>query len=412
MRRHPLTVRGAGALALGAALFVAAHAVGSTEALAYAMLLFALVAACALSLYLRRSPERVIRTLRPETVAVGEESTVALRISGRSLLPTPGGTWADELPGGFAGDATGALPASLLPSRGASGALELTYAVTGVRRGAWTLGPLTVVEHDPFGIARRTRRLGGMTPVTVTPRIVPLSPLPRLAGDSGVALASAERRGQGSDNLIPRPYAPGDSMRRIHWRASARLGEFMVREEEQEASPQAVVVLDRGTSRWSPSAASPGGDSAFEAAVSLCVSAAWRLAADGYIVRVIDGDGAPLASLGQRGAAQGDERAELLRAFTTIGTRSADTLPRLDEVLAGVTTGPLVLIAGRLEPSDAAVLARTAHRGALPLLFASAPQRDALDEARRAGWRSVALEADVEDAWQRAVNPGARYGRR
>ena len=30
-----------------------------------------------------------------------------------------------------------------------------------------------------------------MTPVTVTPRIVPLSPLPRLAGDSGVALAMA-----------------------------------------------------------------------------------------------------------------------------------------------------------------------------------------------------------------------------
>ncbi|GAA4198046.1 DUF58 domain-containing protein [Microbacterium oryzae] len=399
MRRGPLTSRGAGALALGLALCAGAHAAGSPEALAFGVLLVSLAVACLLSLYLRRSPARVLRTLRPEAVAVGEECAVSLRISGRSPLPTPGGTWTDVVPAGLIGTASGSLPASLTP--GMRETLELGYTVTGLRRGPWTLGPLTVVEHDPFGLARRTRRLGGATPVTVTPRVAPLASLSRVGGDAGVALATAERRGQGADNLIPRPYAPGDSMRRVHWRASARLGELMVREEEQESSPQALVVLDRGTSRWAAAAAAPGGDPAFEVAVSLCVSIAWRLANDGYVVEVVDGDGLALAALAAAPGA--DERDQLARAFATLGTRSADTLPHLDRALVGRTVGPLIVIAGRLEGDDAPVLARLGHRGALPLLFAADPRLDALAEARRAGWRVAALGDDVEDTWLRGT---------
>ncbi|WOF24051.1 DUF58 domain-containing protein [Microbacterium betulae] len=411
MRRWPLTLRGTGALVLGAGLWTAAHVVGSSEALAFGVLMIALVAASLLSVYLRRRPGRLTRVVRPETVAIDEESAVVVRVSGRSALPTAGGSWSDDLPAGLSGEASGTFSARLLPGIGANDALELSYTVTGIRRGVWEIGPLTVVEHDPFGIARRARRLGRGTSAAVTPRLAPLAPLPRVAGDSGLALTTAERRGQGSDNLIPRPYAPGDSMRRIHWRASARLGDFMVREEEHEASPRAVVVLDRSAARWSPDAASPGADEAFETAVTLCVSAAWRLARDGYLVSVVDGEGAPLASLGVQGAAQSDERHELLSAFAAVGTRSPDALPRLAEVLAGVAAGPLVLITGRLDAADAPLLARVVRQASLPLLFAAAPHGDALDAATRAGWRSVLLEDDAATAWARSLDPGASHGR-
>ncbi|GAA4785010.1 DUF58 domain-containing protein [Microbacterium gilvum] len=411
MSPWPLTARGTGAVLLGAGLCVAAHLLGSAEALAFGVLLLALVAACLLSLYLRTRPERVVRTLRPESVSIGDEALVELRISGRSALPTPGGRWADGLPAGFSGDPTGAFPAMLLPRRGANDTLRLEYAVTGMRRGTWALGPLSVVEHDPFGIARRSRRLGERTAATVTPCIVPLAPLPRTAGDSGLALTTAERRGQGSDNLIPRPYAPGDSMRRIHWRASARLGDFMVREEEQEASPHAVVVLDRGTARWSDEAASPGADAAFETAVALVVSAAWRLAGDGYLVSVVDGDGALLAALGVQGASHVDERADLLRAFASVATRSSDTLPKLADTLAGAATGPLVVVVGRLEAADVPSLSRLSRWGALPFLFAAAPGVEALDAAGRSGWRAHALGDDPAAAWALATaTGGSRVG--
>ena len=56
-------------------------------------------------------------------------------------------------------------------------------------------------------------------------------------------------------------------MRRIHWRATAHRDELMVRQEEQESTPEATVVLDRGVLRWSPEALrAPGADAGFEAA--------------------------------------------------------------------------------------------------------------------------------------------------
>lgn len=41
-----------------------------------------------------------------------------------------------------------------------------------------------------------------------------------------------------------RPYVPGDSPRRIHWRASARTGELQTRIFEPSASPVAAIFLD------------------------------------------------------------------------------------------------------------------------------------------------------------------------
>jgi uncharacterized protein (DUF58 family) len=124
------------------------------------------------------------------------------------------------------------------------------------RRGIRRIGPLSVVTTDPFGFARRAtvgalaahdrardRRLGARD----------------LPGDAGGSTRSVtDQLGQGADNLVPH-YMPGDSMRRIHWRASAHRDELMVRQEEQETTPEAVVVLDRGAARWSPAAGRAAG---------------------------------------------------------------------------------------------------------------------------------------------------------
>ena len=91
--------------------------------------------------------------------------------------------------------------------------------------------------------------------MTVAPAIVDLPPLTDFAGEAGGTLhTTTNQLGQGADNLVARPYVPGDSMRRIHWRATAHRDELMVRQEEQESTPEASVVLDRGVLRWSPEA--------------------------------------------------------------------------------------------------------------------------------------------------------------
>src|SRR5690606_18802468 len=129
----------------------------------------------------------------------------------------------------------------------------------------------------------RRRSAGGVTEVIAVPPIVPLAPLisSGLAGDD-VPLPGP--RGQGTDNLIPRPYAPGDSIRRVHWRASAHHGDLMVREEEREQTASATVVIDTDPSSWAD-------EEAFDHALSAFVSVVARLHHDGFLVfaRALDG---------------------------------------------------------------------------------------------------------------------------
>jgi hypothetical protein len=83
---------------------------------------------------------------------------------------------------------------------------------------------------------------------------------------------------------IARPYAPGDDIRRIHWRASARTGRLMTREDEPTAGRSAVVVLDT-TRREGLSGQIE------EALVSHAATVLESLGLNGWEVRIVDASG-------------------------------------------------------------------------------------------------------------------------
>jgi uncharacterized protein (DUF58 family) len=255
-----------------------------------------------------------------------------------------------------------------------------------------------VTSTDPFGVARRTVSLGEPTRLVVSPAVVDLPALPGLVGHAGGTVASpANRHGQGTDDVVARPYAPGDSMRRIHWRASAHRDQLMVRQEEQETSPEATIVFDRAASRWSAAAMEhPGSDNAFERAVTVCASVLVRLVQDGYAVEVIEPDATPLCGRIEATDALALEDAMLVLA--TITARTDDRLPALLDVFAGTTTGPLVLVTGRLGTADAAALVGVAHHSSFPVLLAAAPETGALAAAH--GWASAELDEDLAESWR------------
>ncbi|MEV7619960.1 DUF58 domain-containing protein [Microbacterium sp. NPDC089321] len=386
MRTRPLTARGAACLVLGVLLCVAANVLSARPLLYLGMLLLVLPL---ISLLVVRAPRRrgeVWRQISTDLLSVGETSKVTVRFE----LYAPGiphGHWRDTLPDAVRGEAGGEYPGETR---------LLHYDLEGVRRGTATLGPLLLRTVDPFGLAQRVQAFGETRMITVVPQVVALSPLPTKVGAAGgAAQTRSTRLGQGADNLIPRAYMSGDSRRRIHWRATAHRGSLMVRQEEEEASPDAVVVLDRAASRWARPGDAP--DPAFEAAVSLCASAALRFVQDGYSVDVFDSAGSLLGAL--RG--HEDDRDGLMVALATVIPRGE---PRdLRAIVGGTPPGPLVVITGAIDADDAARLS-TAGASA-PMLIAAGASRDALALASDHGWSVASLTAasDPAEVWESAM---------
>lgn len=403
MRRSwPLTARGTGAVVLALACFAAANQLGLVELVFVGLLLVSLVVAALVAVFAARGRADVTRTVVPAVPDARDEVEVTVRVGARTALPTSGGRWRDTMPEGIEGGGPGTFPAVSSGFSRDDREVVVGYRARVLRRGIHWIGPFEVSSLDPFGIARRTVAQGDLTRLVVTPAVEELVSLAGVAGASGGTLSRATNRlGQGTDDVIARPWAPGDSMRRIHWRASAHRDELMVRQEEQESSPEATIVFDRASGRFSPEATeATGSDSAFEAAVGAVASALARLVADGYTVALVEPDGVPLCDHVEPADAPALEAAMLMLA--TVQARLDDRLGALSGLFAGETTGPLVLVTGALSQTDAAMLATVGHHSAFPVLLSTAPAPGAFDAA--SGWTAAVLGRDVADAWRDAVS--------
>jgi uncharacterized protein (DUF58 family) len=139
---------------------------------------------------------------------------------------------------------------------GSIGGVEVSAATGVVPRAGWmerrTLGPLgrgaivasnwVLESSDPLGFFR-FRRTGANGEVgLVLPRFVSLSTVPQARELE--ASVSAPRSGSGMELFGVREYRPGDPLRRIHWRSSARLGELVVREYEPPGVQTVGIFCD------------------------------------------------------------------------------------------------------------------------------------------------------------------------
>ena len=120
------------------------------------------------------------------------------------------------------------------------------------RRGLYNLGPTRLQTGDPFGIYSLTLRDSQSNSILITP---PQLALPWLhiapgsrAGDRQLRRQALER--EISDTGV-REYAPGDSLRRIHWRASAHFDNLVVRQLESTRSGDWWIFVDMEASAQS-----------------------------------------------------------------------------------------------------------------------------------------------------------------
>src|SRR5512141_94197 len=114
-----------------------------------------------------------------------------------------------------------------------------------VVRGEFTLGPLTLISGDPFGLFQSTRHISAMSRVLVYPATVPVY---RFASPSGL-LSGGDAQRQRTHFVTTnaagvREYAPGDSFNRIHWKSTARRDRLLVKEFDLDPLADVWMFLD------------------------------------------------------------------------------------------------------------------------------------------------------------------------
>ncbi|HVP75695.1 MAG TPA: DUF58 domain-containing protein [Gaiellaceae bacterium] len=121
----------------------------------------------------------------------------------------------------------------------------LTVPIRCKRWGAFVLGPLRVRAHDPLGFHSWEAPLGGRSPLRVYPSVETLHALlPPLETQVFIGNQVSRARGDGIEFADIREWEPGDRVRRINWRASARRGGLLVNEQHPERNTDVVLFLD------------------------------------------------------------------------------------------------------------------------------------------------------------------------
>lgn len=190
------------------------------------------------------------RRLSGRRLFPGEVLEVVLRVENRKPLPLPWLEVADEVPAGFqqqggpspAGGEVGEVVRSAAVSW--YSAVTWHYRLHARQRGYYPLKPVRLSSGDIFGLYRRAGEGAGEQEIIVYPRL--LEPrqvmLPSLnpVGDS----VSANRVFEDPSRTVGiRDYSPGDSLRRIHWKATARRASLQVRIFEPTTTLKPVLFL-------------------------------------------------------------------------------------------------------------------------------------------------------------------------
>jgi uncharacterized protein (DUF58 family) len=149
--------------------------------------------------------------------------------------------------------------------------------VTFPRRGRQRLRSFHLVTRFPFGLFVKTRIVPSAESCVVFPA---LQPAEGRATSRGAGQSGFRKHRLGEEMVGLRRKLDDDDPRRIHWRVSARSGEWMVTEHaENVEQPLAVFFDSRG----------PAGE-AFERAVERCASLVWYANRRGVTVRLFSWD--------------------------------------------------------------------------------------------------------------------------
>jgi uncharacterized protein (DUF58 family) len=265
------------------------------------------------------------------------------------------------------------------------------------RRGHFRIDPLAIRTGDPFGFFEASASVGQGVSVVVYPRLEPVPAWKLPAANIEGSHAAPERTHQTTPLAMSvRPYAPGDSMNRIHWKSTARHGEIQVKEFDLEQTADAWIVLDLQRSVQT----GRGDESTTEASIRAAAAIADKALVENRAVGMTVNARRPSHLPPDRGGRQHLKIMQLLAALEPDGESPLveSLVQNVGRLRRGMTA---VIITASLDPAWVRVLATLRGRGVacvVVLLDALAYDRVAQDErAALAGERYVP-DPEVEEA--------------
>ncbi|MBI2165085.1 MAG: DUF58 domain-containing protein [Chloroflexi bacterium] len=214
------------------------------------------------------------------------------------------------------------------------------------KRGVYTLGPVRASVADPFGIHASQRYFGGTQELAVYPATVDLPyfhlPLAELVGEE----VARQRSYQVSPSASSvREYAYGDTLNRIHWPSTARMGRLMVKEFDVGEGSIIWVFLDLERRAQ----AGDEVDNSEEVQVSIAASLVKKYLNEDWSVGLVANGGDRYVLSAESGSARLEQALEFLTRARADGTTP------LGKVIAGAGSllGPLstmLLVTPSLDP--------------------------------------------------------------
>lgn len=341
----------------------------------------------------------------------GDSVTVRLSLRNGGRLPIPWLRTRDRLPVALGAPGISERAFGLGPGE----SREIVHELQCRHRGWYELGPLVVETGDPLGLNLFRRELTTEQRLLVYPKVLTLAEL---------GLPSRTPFGDVRTHQPPyedparvagvRDYQPGDSQRRIHWRASAAVGRLQVKKLEPAMTLQTAIALDLNPGGYDRGA----GYYATELAIVTAASVASHLVGlrqeVGLLTNGLDrlaGNERELYLAPRKG------RGQLTRILDTLARIQTQTAPpiaaALGSAIGGLSWGStVVVVCGQDSPelADAALRLRRAGFAVAILVVSQLSQyRDRVEGAAALGlpvryvWRESDLDGGEPGARRRAV---------
>jgi uncharacterized protein (DUF58 family) len=212
---------------------------------------------------------------------------------------------------------------------GAFQRLTRRFTIRCTQRGYHAYGPATITTGDGFGLFRRKARTSQQDRVIVYPRLYSVAEL-RLPAKNPLGERASDLH-LFEDPLRTvgiREWQPDESLRRVHWKATARHQQMLSRVYEPSEEPQTLIFLNVATlpRHWQGNI-----PELQERAISVAASLAalcteWRLPVGLIANGFLPGSDQPIRVLPGRSPNQLVRILELLAAITPFATRPIEEM--------------------------------------------------------------------------------------